>query len=370
MDFFCLGHLNPMLIEIDDSIRNFVGQSDRNKQLARRAFENIAIAYRKGFHVVTGKPRTFQWLHENLGCGNETLATLRKLSYDTTQTALMSRDFNWFVQVIDPSQAVARVVRNGGKVASQVPLTQFESFDLCKESILLAENSVDCAIYTIGARIYSHISPFHSFKVKPDPRPGGGHTTVQLLRDIQAASNRFCICVVDSDRHYPLAPLGRTASDALDLFDPDGGLVSLIITATHELENLLPANHISKVYRGEPLKHAACNTWVRIRQHDAEVADHGDLKAGLAIKGLLAMPVQSPERIYWNSKLNVLLQQTGADRALVTNCIGAGVCAHPADCQCIIVSPLGEGILVAFKRILGGSFQCQNTNTSQGPYFE
>ena len=342
-----------MLLQIDDSVLAFIKATPSNAAACKEALENLAIAHRKGLHLIVGDPAVFLWLYENFSCGDETRKSFLKLYNDAVQNSALVDDFSIFVKVVGYPLGTCRAIDDRGQTCITIQLSRFSTFDLCREPILLAENLTDIEVCLIFGRAYAAARGNTKILLKCDERPGGGSTTASIFTRIQSSNSRFCLCLVDSDKHSPLDALGETARQVVAAYEPHLGLSDMHVTDEHELENILPLNHVSKIYHGDYLKRISCDALKSIKDADPVLGDFIDLKAGISFKDILEMPKNSERRRYWEGKIDFLLAH-GLLLREQAECIDGGVCAHLSQCRCIVVHPLGRTILEDFAVSLSG----------------
>lgn len=334
-----------MLIDIDDSVVAFALASQQNLITTKAALENLTFAHRKGFHVVTGKPATFRNLANRVASlGSETKATLRRLELESTVTRALCGSFSWYVSAISPSANIP-VQQSSGARPSQVPITNFQKFELCMKTILLGENLADSDLYELFGKGMLHNQGLSRFRIHADKQSGGGHTTAQVLATIETGRERLCLCIVDSDRDHPNAYLGTTAAAVAQVHTQSPQqLTRLVITTCRELENELPLMVVQNAYRSDVLKQRACELLRRIQSIDPEVHQFLDLKSGLS--GMDFIPASqhgNQSQRYWDSKLPIVLGVSSGYKD--QNCHSSRVCSSPSQCACIFISPLGKQVL-------------------------
>lgn len=334
-----------MLLQIDDSVIRYASASHANGKITVVALENLAIAYRKGFHIITGSPFVFRWLRNNLQLGTETRATIQRLEIDSVQTLGLCSQFSRYVRIVSPDLGAPRVAESNGVTQCSIPVPAFMDFDLCAKTILMGENLNDAELYHLFGSVAMHGGKLSGFKIQADKRAGGGRATDQAVQSIQNAGNRFCLCFLDSDKDHPTSALGDTAQATMSIFDSSSGLVQVLVTRTHELENALPIDLLTAVYASTPAKKTACERLMLIQNADPQIVDYADIKLGISGKGILSHALSSPGRLYWTSKLGAIISAVGGNGTTGVPCVGQGVCANPAQCFCVLVFPLGTSIL-------------------------
>lgn len=229
-----------MLIEIGESI---VSEAELGNNKAVSILKDLCFAYSHGIHYVyasmslIGRISKLENLDESQRCLYAKLKSKLK-------TIMAIR--NSVVVKCHISYKISSAVIEG---CIYLNPNEYNCFKFFTETVLIGENLNDCKFfrhicekYLCEHRLWAVNSIFGEI-------PGGGRTTVDVYGNEIEQRQRFCLCIVDSDKKFPTDVIGATAKDVKNLHDQIKPLHCdyYIMKQLSEVENLLPHEMVRKV---------------------------------------------------------------------------------------------------------------------------
>lgn len=225
-----------MLIEICEDI---VIAAEKNKKSAISVLEKISFAYKYGKHIIYAKyplliriikiqslSKAVRNLYSELKSKNTFLGSIYNavnLKTKITYSALSHREQDLII--INPDE--------------------HDSFEFYEETHLLVENLIDSRFFNFCIEFYKRQK---SIKCETlfYPLQGGGDP-IDKVYDLEVhIKQHFCIAITDSDKSYPNANVGQTASKILrvDKKTTPFNCFIYVMSELREIENLIPFNII------------------------------------------------------------------------------------------------------------------------------
>jgi hypothetical protein len=235
----------------------------------------------------------------------------------------------------------------------QFPLRWFNASGKVQPTILLGENLSDVGVLDLIAKTAMAARKLQYMPLSHDRRSGGGSSTVQTLGSI-IATNRQCICVVDSDRACPTAALGATALSLQAFKDPGQyPVVEILETGGRELENSLPDRFYQAVYGAHTPQSAMTDVLAHFTASgDHEARKHIDIGRGLVLRQMYTYTLGSPERIFWDARVASISTALGHPPNHFA-CVATSTCATAGTgpCTCVVVQGNLQNILERFVEV-------------------
>jgi len=229
-----------MLIIIPSDLKPEVPQILRTPE-GVACFDNLAIAHRKGTHMISGASGVLRQIGSSLqGDASGIYRMIAQRHHE--QSALIASTTDYIVLRGETDQMVSRSDIAGRHVYN-VSFRYFASFDSVGASRLIAEDSSDKEIYmhVTHGYTYQHRENLRGVRCNLQAFGGGGSSTVDQFED--HARLGPTIALLDSDMRIPSGELGNTARAARSkarLLSHDA-ICDVEILPAHELENMIPA---------------------------------------------------------------------------------------------------------------------------------
>lgn len=208
----------------------------------RSCFDNLAIAHRKGTHLVSGSPALIRRILNSMQ--GDAQGVFRKIAQKHHEQAALIGAVTDYV-IVGPRATPAISCNSiAGRKAYKVSFEIFSHFESIHPSRVIAEDSSDSEVYTSVAFGYLHHqrAALKGVRCRLQPFGGGGSSTADQFET--HAKHGPTIALVDSDKRAPMGPLGSTAQDALQrsrILSAEC-ICDVEILPSHELDNLIPAD--------------------------------------------------------------------------------------------------------------------------------
>lgn len=225
-----------MLLILEDSLI-FSGKTLTEKE--EDSFANLALAGREGKHLIIGSLRLLRYLASSNFLGRREKAFFAQSIELYTRNWAMFGVVNICARIVKEGDVHREIV--GGRTELVIPLEKFSRIDSVAETTMVAEDLTDCKALAVFAKARAKLRGVGAPRVAFDMKPGGGANTGKVFVDGLSGNRIFYICVLDSDRYFPDAPLGETARKAAELFEEyNYPCAELHVLGCRELENLIP----------------------------------------------------------------------------------------------------------------------------------
>jgi hypothetical protein len=280
-----------MIIEVSDEFSEF--NSDQWLPYAG-AIEHLITAHANGWHIFTPSRRAANSILSSCNLSDRQTAIFRSSVLGRLAILVGQAKSADYTMLAIPDGSLTAQFRPNQIV---VPLSRFSEMEACQPTRLLTEDSAFDGLYY--ARIANIVARDlgYGVRLKLELMHGGGAGLAarygELLRD-----SRPAICVVDSDRRYPDAPLGNTARgiNALGWSNPLG-TVRAAMLPVREAENTLPISFLLDVYKANPVVRAQIKRYtdylskVESGTFAVNVLLHLDLKEGDTVGRIANVPM-------------------------------------------------------------------------------
>ena len=199
----------------------------------RKSLDYSCTAMRDGTHVVCTENRDVaERICSIMSAEQHIYRFFDRIHEYFAQIACVKNEVDVFVRIISgTSSPKVKKMRDKKKVIS-IGIQQTLNEYFWRETTFVTENTVDYDAYKI---IVAQSNPL-GIRVKSYSQNGGGTTTAAVIKNL-ITENRFILCMVDSDRHYPGDKLGETAKKVVKIAK-DTPLCCVDIISSLEIENL------------------------------------------------------------------------------------------------------------------------------------
>jgi hypothetical protein len=311
-----------VLIYFDSSLFKKLS-SDAISGAEYASLECIAIALRKGTHLITGDRRALIAASKVDGLSFQAKQAFSKAATRAAQSRALVLTATAYALVGDFPQAV-NYNSEDNVLTIKISLAAIVDLEIQSPCEIIFEDLSDKYIYEIISdwyKKYTLNAPHLPLNFRPIH--GGGSRTHVVYQERQDKEQTFCLCITDTDKKYPTDTPGPTCTGVVSADDPHKPLSKHLNLDFQEIENLLPLDHLSKYAKTnearsilESLKQAETNGY-------PESKLYFDYKKGLNVQGLCR---NESKAAYWT---NALLVPPPVCRPNCTN--------NP--CLCFVVKP-------------------------------
>jgi hypothetical protein len=272
------------------------------------AFRRLLGGFVEGHHIVLMAPAACKLIECSPNFSEYERAGAKQIRNKYADFGGLEGKVSHYAEVVE--DGVVPVVRARGWT---VPLAWLAPRPL-QSSQLICEDYNDANCYLGAAQDSLSLTGLHSFKVQLRPLLGGGANTGRVLSRTAVEEQLISVCIADSDRKAPGAPLGASAQACLAVHGD--GLFVTEVTHGRSAENTLPWRLIDKVRSGG--RAVPSETLARMHRHES-CAWYLDFKRGLCGYHVRQLG-HAGSRAYWTAAAAVL---AGAPRCCPTPCNGA-----------------------------------------------
>lgn len=306
------------------------------------ALDLIAHSRRLGKHIVFAKREVLKFL---VTCNllSEISRRVYQKIYNELPTLFYLKKIHFSVEVV-LDDVLELIERDNSKII-RACVKYFSDFSILTETILLSENHDDLIFYKRLASAYIKWNDIGNICIRYDARSGGGHTTARDFENLQSSRQRFCLCILDSDKKTPNLDRGDTAKSVLKINDSKQPLCDIYILNVREIENLIPSSVYREVYVDDVNKLTAINFIETIDNSPYnEIRKYLDIKEGLKLYKILIEEPQKEFRKYWLSFAQSFRDKLPSE---CYTCLDNEVCSQGCSkkCQCYITFGFGNNIV-------------------------
>jgi hypothetical protein len=327
-----------MLIEIDGSAIADALASGGTSTRSRECIENLLLAHHTAKHVVMIPP-------ERLGVldgiardfSNRARGALRSIRAQWAEIRGLRGRMRWIMRLGVGPTFQGEAVDEAGKQVILAPLHAFHDPERVGRSVLLGENLTDAALYRTMATAYIALLGWRTQIVAFARLGGGGSSTTAAFMEL-IAEGRIVIAVADSDRRHPAGDLGGTAAK----LTPVARLAFQHVHVLHVrfAENLISSSIYTEAFAG---KHRKLASVARLMQAEALPSavpwrDHAELKHGIKLFRVQALPPGSPEATFWSQAATDVQREQCQQ-------VGLPPCGTEQNCQCYVADGFGPDAL-------------------------
>lgn len=311
--------------------------------------EMLTLGIAEGNHCITGTRNTLRLL----GASGHLSARAQAVMFAALDTYAQHRAILGKVRVY---ATVTPIAVSGPHVQSvhsnqsviTVPLDWFKTSAKVQPTALLAENLDDANLYLRIGEAGAILASWGYLSLSARPIHGGGGTISQVLQGY-VGSGDLCLCLVDSDRACPGGVLGNTASSVQPFKSQQYPLSDVLETVARDAENLLPDTFYIGGFHSSPHLFPAADVLDRLTSAtEFDARSHLDIKRGLSLRQVFALTPGSPERLFWESKVKLIIGLLPSPLALPCLAIGHCNAGTATACTCVVVPACTGDLLRRF----------------------
>jgi hypothetical protein len=341
-----------MLIELPD---DFLSTTPNDKELV--AIENLGGAIRQGAHIVIASHSVLQRL--------SSLKEISKASRAAYAHALSKRYENLSFVGKFPNRfritrsAFPQKTPKSGGFDYEFPLHVFESSRMTQATTLIAEDTSDIQIYEKLLQIFLREDTYRILRPSfISYAAGGSQNAVRVIKEIiEKPCSYLYIGVIDSDQTWSGSSICKNKRSAIDK-SKSFHYGSTILTPCLEIENLAPINLIINEAKKSGHNDLADFYSFCINSPHLPSLKFFDLKKGLLNSNILTHPKESEIL----SALTDFIQTK--NKKIDCHCS-----KRAEDCDCIIISGIGDTFSDKFDAYLKTSIQQKSQSLYSEPEF-
>lgn len=338
-----------MLFVIEESVQDIFA-SGAKTQLDIDGLDYLAQGAAEGSHKITGSRRVLLDLANCEELQGRTIEVIKRAASRVAREGNLHHQLDVYGSVIAGGVASPVSTILNGKRRVEFPLRWFNTSAKIQPVVLLGEDISDARVCSLLSSVGTVLGKLPFLQISEVLDHGGGSKTREILAQ-HAASQRICVCVVDSDRACPLGQLGGTAQKVQNFKNAtDYPLIEVIEVNGRDLENILPDIFYTNSYQKNPQQKVVSELLQYFTQSgEIDLRLHFDIEKGVILRAILLYPNDSKESIFWHSKLPIILSCLGKEAGDFP-CTAKAICPNStnAACTCIVVPGIPHDILSDF----------------------
>ncbi|MFZ5354691.1 MAG: hypothetical protein ACOZCL_18470, partial [Bacillota bacterium] len=204
------------------------------------ALNNIAIAYREGYHIIIASLEVLELLNKLEILDKSSRSIYNNLLSKFTFLESYEQCFTCCI-IISSNECRFERNENNSKIVYQVPLVYFQNLSVLHPCILLAEDISDCEFYfKMGIKFLKEMNHYMNVKLQFDWCNGGGYNSYKWLK-YHVESERVVLSIADNDKSYPEDRIGETLHELKKVFlaNKNSSIIDLYELEVREKENLI-----------------------------------------------------------------------------------------------------------------------------------
>lgn len=305
------------------------------------ALINLFCAYREGKHLLFSDEAFLQQVSKHTEFGSLTCNTAMNLISKTIEYKQLKSKLTYYCKVDLSNNSNTAIHQQEDFFV--VGYAYFNDTANIQVSKLLCEDINDAKLYNLISKHYRQTNGFNGIDIKFEFLNGGG-ANIKHNFDMIKSSDRFCLCLLDSDKKHPKSGVGSTAAK----FNPanDSATCKHYIMEPHEIESLIPLEVIEQGLKDKIINNKylfAYEQTSALTAYKPITKLYFDHKEGLTIHGALKIDHKYRDDFWQEALLNSKnLKRKGCLTNLHCEC----------DPPCIAIPGFGTGLLDAGTEII------------------
>lgn len=234
-----------MLIKLDKSLEQTL--SDINKSfnedsLEVKALNNLAIAFRNGWHIIIGPLHVLRFIRDLEYIDNSTKSVFDRLINEYTfQKSYMDLVDEYIL--VKGLNGYPNKIENEESDYYETPLNYFSDLNKCLHTSLLCEDASDYDFYIkLGKKYIKENREISGIDLAFNFANGGGINSYRVLEMGIINMGNPVLAIADSDKKYPCSSNGQTLKQLLKIENQykNKSILRVYPLPVREKENLIP----------------------------------------------------------------------------------------------------------------------------------
>lgn len=330
-----------MLFCLADSLVDGLASGDRAHDATVHALQELASARHDGCHAIYGSAFVLDAAASCIDLSAEARSVYRNIRTNLAPLKSLYDFVKRVVEIVLPSSRLEVRDEGNGRRVFKLP-ADLVTLPLLRPTVLMSENLIDARVYRDMTEAYLYrIRVRGGSRLRAETRGGGGSQIYAEYGSLKGSRESLCVCVVDSDRHYPDCKMGDTAAKVVAEDERQTWPLSeLLVLPVHEVENLIPTAIYQECAQGNPQRTRAVQSLQAIEK--SQYAEHRfylDIKNGLRLRDIVRVGEQHPYFLYWAP-----VAKNGREGEVRGNpdCWCALECGETGDCACVVCDGFGD----------------------------
>ena len=318
------------------------------------ALENLLKAFAEKQHIVIAPSSLLDKIIKNEDFSRKVrnIAAYAKQTVRELKALIKSDHVSTYIRIDLSNEDKFEIVEENQKTVLESGFAFFKNSSATQSTSILGEDLNDARFYIyIGNFYIKNNSILNKFALKHSCCHGGGSQTVKIYNNI-LAENKFCYCIVDSDKKHPNSPRGETCKaflknaddDVKDLFFEKFGQVRIL--DAHEVESIIPFNVLTEIIVNGNSSRDLILTIKRLQrmiEKDSNIRIYLDHKKGLNREDAYKLDDMYRKKKkfkgYYSTELNKLIEQNNKCFEHIEQVY------HQCDDNCFRFAPMGSKLL-------------------------
>lgn len=328
-------------------------QADWSDESLLDALENLLKAFAEQQHIVIAPSSLLDKVIKNEYFSRKVrnIAAYAKQTVRELKALIKSDHVSTYIRIDLTSEDKFEIVEENQKTVFESGVAFFKNSSATQSTNILGEDLNDARFYIyIGNFYIKNNSILNKFALKHSCCHGGGNQTAKIYNNI-LAENKFCYCIVDSDKKHPNYPRGQTCKgfldnndDGKDLFFEKFGQVRIL--DAHEIESIIPFNILAEIIENRKPNDDEKLTIKRLKrmiEKDSNIRIYLDHKNGLNREDAYKLDDKYKKKKkfkgYYFTQFNKLIEQNNKCFEHIDQVY------HECDDNCFRFAPMGNQLL-------------------------
>lgn len=245
--------------------------------------QNILCSFREGKHIVIAEESFLKEIAAKTSLGTRTCNTAQNILQKIRDLFLLKRSTTYYCKVDMSSSSTGIIRDNPSENCFVVGYRFFNDSAKTQLTKLLCEDINDYKIYKIIAEHFKFTQKIRGVNINFEVLNGGGASTKNNFEQIKT-SERFCFCLLDTDKKHPKSKIGSTAGK----FNAasDSASCKHYTIGSHEVESLIPMGIIKEAISQKRLDNSYLFAYDQLNalvEYSPEVKLYFDHKMGITV---------------------------------------------------------------------------------------
>lgn len=345
------------------------------------ALENLLKAFAEKQHIVIAPSSLLDKIIKNEDFSRKVrnIAAYAKQTVRELKALIKSDHVSTYIRIDLSNEDKFEIVEENQKTVLESGFAFFKNSSATQSTSILGEDLNDARFYIyIGNFYIKNNSILNKFALKHSCCHGGGSQTAKIYNNI-LAENKFCYCIVDSDKKHPHSSRGETCkaffgniNDFKEFFFEKFGQVRIL--DAHEVESIIPINVLDEIIENRGSSKDQKLTIKRLQrmiQKDSNIRLFLDHKKGLTRNQAKELDRRygniniNKNSGYYSTELNKLIEQNNKCFEHIDQV------DHECDDNCFSFAPMGSKLLSSTLEFFeNNNYKKEDIDKITLPYWE
>lgn len=344
------------------------------------ALENLLKAFAEKQHIVIAPSSLLDKIIKNEDFSRKVrnIAAYAKQTVRELKALIKSDHVSTYIRIDLSNEDKFEIVEENQKTVLESGFAFFKNSSATQSTSILGEDLNDARFYIyIGNFYIKNNSILNKFTLKHSCCHGGGSQTAKIYNNI-LAENKFCYCIVDSDKKHPHSPRGETCkaffkniNDFKEFFFEKFGQVRIL--DAHEVESIIPINVLDKIIeegKSSDDQKLTIKRLKRMIEKNSNIRLFLDHKKGLKREDAYKLDDMYRKKKkfkgYYFTEFNKLIEQNNKCFEHIDQV------DHECDDNCFIFAPMGSKLLSSTLKFFedNNNYKKKDIDKITLPYWE